>query len=236
MPGMVMRRFLVASLALVAAVVTACSDDGGDDSSLPAGGELMSDAAASTAKITSAHFTLTVNGEVPGLTVQSAEGDLTREGGGSGAAKGTVKMTLMGNLIEGEFVIVDDKAYIQGLTGDGFQELDASLVASLYDPAAILDPERGIANVLEEVRDPKTEAVEEVAGVDTYRVKGRVAKDVIADLVPGVSSDVDITFWLRRDGDHQPVKASVAVPADGDPTVDVTLSDVDKPVEITAPN
>ncbi|MPZ83987.1 MAG: LppX_LprAFG lipoprotein [Actinophytocola sp.] len=233
---MVMRRILVASLALVAAVSTACSDDGGEDSSLPGGGELMSDAAAATAKITSAHFTLTVNGEVPGLNVQSAEGDLTREGGGAGAAKGTVKMTLMGNLIEGEFVIVDDKAYIQGLTGDGFQELDASLVANLYDPAAILDPERGIANVLKEVRDPRTEATEEVDGVDTYRVKGRAAKDVIADLVPGVSSDVDITFWLRKDGDHQPVKASVAVPVDGDPTVDVTLSDVDKPVEITAPD
>jgi hypothetical protein len=31
------------------------------------------------------------------------------------------------------------------------------------------------------------------------------------------------------------VKASVAVPAEGSPTVDVSLSDVDKPVEITPP-
>ena len=66
-------------------------------------------------------------------------------------------------------------------------------------------------------------------------MKGKVGKDVVAGLVPGVDSDVDITFWLKRDGDHQPVKASVGVPADGSPTVDVTLSDVDKPVEITAP-
>ncbi|HEY0453956.1 LppX_LprAFG lipoprotein [Actinophytocola sp.] len=229
------RRILVASLALVAAVTTACSSDGGGaSSSLPDGGTLLKDAAASTAAIRSAHFTLTVNGTVPGLSVESAEGDLTREGGGAGAARGSVRMTMMGNLFEGEFVIVGDSAYIKGPTG-GFQKLPASLIAGLYDPAAILDPERGIANVLAKVRDPKTEATEDVGGVATYRVKGRAAKDVIANLVPGVNSDVDITFWLRKDGKHQPVKASVAVPADGSPTVDVTLSDVDKPVKITAP-
>jgi lipoprotein LprG len=236
MRGMVMRRFLVALLAFLATALSACtSDEGGaEGSSLPDAKGLLQDAAKSTADIKSAHFTLTVNGKVPGLDVQSAEGDLTREDGKSGAAQGTVKMTLFGSLFEGEFVIVGDKAYIKGPTG-GFQELPASLIASLYDPAAILDPDRGIANVLSNVQDPNTEAEEDVAGVPTYRVKGRAAKDVVADLVPGVDSDVDITFWLKRDGDHQPVKASVAVPVDGSPTVDVTLSDVDKPVDITAP-
>ncbi len=172
---------------------------------------------------------------MPGLDVQSAEGDLTREGGDSGAAQGTVKMTLFGNLFEGQFVIVEDKAYIKGPTG-GYQELPASLIANLYDPAAILDPTRGIANVLSNVQDPNTEATEDIDGVATYRVKGKATKDVVADLVPGVDSDVDVTFWLRRDDGHQPVKASVGVPVDGSPTVDVTLSDVDKPVEIKPPN
>jgi lipoprotein LprG len=235
MRGMVMRRYLVILLASLATVLSACtSDGGGEGSSLPDAAGLLKDAAKSTAAIKSAHFTLTVNGKVPGLDVQSAEGDLTREGGDSGAAKGTVKMTLLGTLFEGDFVIVDDKAYIKGPTG-GYQELPALVIANLYDPAAILDPSRGIANVLSKVQDPNTEAEEDIDGVACYRVKGKAAKDVVADLVPGVNSDVDITFWLKRDGDHQPVKASVAVPADGSPTVDVSLSDVDKPVEITPP-
>lgn len=236
MRGMVMRRILVALFACVATVLPACSaEEGGDQGdSLPDAAGLLADAAKSTADIRSAHFTLTVNGKVPGLDVQSAEGDLTREGGDAGAAQGSVKMTLFGSLFEGDFVIVDDKAYIKGPTGD-HQELPASLIANLYDPAAILDPSRGIANVLSKVQDPVTEAAEEIDGVPTYRVKGKAAEDVVANLVPGVSSDVDITFWLRQDRGHQPVKASVAVPAEGSPTVDVTLSDVDKPVEITAP-
>lgn len=231
-----MRRILLVTLALAAAVATACSSDDppADNGSLPDGAGLLKDAAAATAEVRSAHFTLTVNGEVPGLSVKNAEGDLTREGGPAGAAKGTVSMELLGDLFEGEFVLVDETLYIKGATG-GFQELPATLVRSLYDPAAILDPERGIAHVLESVQNPKTEGTEDIDGVSTYRVTGRATKDVVADLVPGIDSDVDITFWLRQDGQHQPVKASVRVPGEGDPTVDVTLSDIDKQVSITAP-
>lgn len=230
-----MRRTLLALLAFTAVTATACSaEEGPAESSLPDAAGLLKDAAAATAEITSAHFTLAVNGEVPGLDVRSAEGDLTREGDG-GAARGTVSMMLLGQLFEGEFVLVEDKVWIKGPTGD-HQELPASMVVNLYDPGAILDPERGVANVLSNVQDPVTEGTEDVDGVATYRVKGKAARDVVADLVPGIDSDVEITFWLREDGDHQPVKARVGVPAEGDPTVDVTLSDVGKQVDITPPN
>ena len=229
-----MRRFLLVTLALAAAFTTACTSDDqpADTGSLPAGAGLLKDAAAATADIKSAHFTLTVNGEIPDLPVKKADGDLTREGSASGAAKGTVSMDLMGSLFEGEFVLVDESLYIKGPTG-GWTELSAALVRNLYDPAAILDPERGIAKVLASVRNPKTEGTEDIDGVSTYRVKGRVAQDVVPKLVPGITSDVDITFWVRQDGEHQPVKATVQ--ATKDATVDVTLSDIDKQVEITAP-
>jgi lipoprotein LprG len=231
-----MRRILLVTLALTAAVTTGCSseDPPANGGSLPDGAGLLKDAAAATADVRSAHFTLDVNGEIPDLPVKNAEGDLTREGTESGAAKGTVSMELLGDLFEGEFVLVEKSLYVKGPTG-GWQEWPASMVQSLYDPAAILDPERGIANVLENVRNPKTEGSEDIDGVSTYRVTGRVAKDVVSGLVPGISSDVAITFWLRQDGGHPPVKASVKVPGDGDPTVDVTLSDIDKQVSITAP-
>lgn len=228
-----MRRILLVTLALTAAVATACSSDepSSSDGNLPDGKALLQESAASTADIKSAHFTLAVNGELPGLSVKSAEGDLTREGGGSGAAKGTVSMDLMGSLFEGEFVLVEDSLWVKGPTG-GFQELPASMVRSLYDPAAILDPDKGIANVLKNVRDPRTEGSEDLDGVSTYKVTGTVTKDVVSSLVPGINSDVDITFWVRQDDGKQPVKASVKAPKG---TVDVTLSDVDKQVEITAP-
>jgi lipoprotein LprG len=228
-----MRRILLVTLALTTAFATACSSDDstGDGGSLPDGAGLLKDAAASTAEVKSAHFTLTVNGEVPDIPVKKAEGDLTREGSKGGAAKGTVSMELLGSLFEGDFVLVDDSLFIKGPTG-GWQKLPAALVRNLYDPAAILDPDRGVAKVLGNVQNPKTEGTEDIDGVSTYRVTGRVAQDVVSSLVPGVSSDVDITFWVKQDAGHQPVKASVKM---GKATVDVTLSDIDKQVEITAP-
>jgi lipoprotein LprG len=229
------RRILAAVLALTLSVA-ACSDDQQEaDPNLPKGADLLREAAAATNDITSAHFTLKVNGTIPGLAVQSAEGDLTAKSGEGGAAKGQVRMTLLGRLIEGEFVLIDDKIHIKGPTGD-FQELDASLVTGVYDPAAILDPDRGIAHVLTSVQDPKTVAVEDVDGVSAYKIVGRVSKDVIASLIPGIESDVDATVWVREDGDHQPLKATAVLPTEDNPSVDVTLSKLNEPVEITAPN
>lgn len=228
---MVLRRVLLGWLVTVAVVATGCSDDQPAESSLPDAASLLRDGASATKDISSAHFDLKVNGDVAGVPVHSADGDLTREG----AAKGTVNMDLLGQVFEGSFVLVDGTVYIKGPTG-GYQKLPAALIANLYDPSAILNPDKGIANVLTNVQNPKTEGKETIDGVSAYKVTGRAAEDVVAGLVPGVESDVDITFWLREDN-KQPIKATAALQgADGKPaSVDVTLSDVDKPVTITAP-
>ncbi|CRK61855.1 possible lipoprotein [Alloactinosynnema sp. L-07] len=234
---MVTRRILLGALALAAALTAGCTSDdsGGGTGGLPDGAALMKDAAAATRDIRSAHFSLKVNGSVSAIPVQNAEGDLTREGGPSGAAKGTVKLTLLGQLIEGEFVLVDDSLYIKGPTG-GFQKYPAALTSNLYDPSAILNPDKGIANVLAKIKEPRTEGTEDIDGVATYRVKGLGEKDVVAAIVPGVGSDVDVTFWLRQDN-KQPVKASVTLPSSEGKTasVDLTLTDPGKQVTITAP-
>ncbi|GLZ43540.1 LppX_LprAFG lipoprotein [Actinokineospora sp. NBRC 105648] len=235
---MVKRGWVLGILALVAALATGCTSDEsppGPGSNLPDGAALLRDSSATTKNIKSAHFTLKVNGSVAAIPVQNAEGDLTREGGASGAAKGTVKLTLMGQLIEGEFVLVDDSLYIKGPTG-GFQKFPSALTSNIYDPSAILNPDKGIANVLAKIQNPRTEAKESVDGVSAYKVSGKVTKDVVSGIVPGVSSDVDVSIWVREDN-KQPAKASVALPggAGKSATVDLTLSDVDKPVSITAP-
>ena len=225
---MILRRSLLAVVALSAAIVTGCSSSG--DASLPDAGALLKDSASAAGGVTSTHFTLKVNGTVPGLSVHSVDGDLTKANGGG--AKGTGTLELMGQVVDAQFVLVNGSLYIKGPTG-GFQQIPAALSSAIYDPSAILDPQRGIPKVLSSVQGPKTDGTEDVGGTPAYRVTGTVPKDAMAALVPGVSSDANATFWLRQDGGHLPVKASLGFP--GGASVDVTLSDVDKPVTVTAP-
>jgi lipoprotein LprG len=225
---MILRRTLLTAMALSAAIVTGCSSSG--DASLPDAGALLKDSAQAAGGVTSTHFTLKVNGTVPGLSVHSLDGDLTKANGGG--AKGTGTLELMGQVVDAQFVLVDGSLYIKGPTG-GFQKIPAVLSSSIYDPSAILDPQRGIPKVLSSVQGAKTDGKEDVDGTPTYRVTGTVPKDALAALVPGVSSDANATFWLRQDGGHLPVKASLGYQGGG--SVDVTLSDVDKPVTVTAP-
>jgi lipoprotein LprG len=225
---MILRRTLLAAMALGAAIVTGCSSSG--DASLPDAGALLKDSAQAASGVTSTHFTLKVNGTVPGLSVHSLDGDLTKANGGG--AKGTGTLELMGQVVDAQFVLVNGSLYIKGPTG-GFQRIPATLSSSIYDPSAILDPQRGIPKVLSSVQGPKTDGKEDVDGTPTYRVTGTVPKDALAALVPGASSDANATLWLRQDGGHLPVKASLGYP--GGASVDVTLSDVDKPVTVTAP-
>ncbi|MGW3966540.1 LppX_LprAFG lipoprotein [Amycolatopsis sp. NPDC005003] len=227
---MILRRTLLAAMALGAAIVTGCSSGSGGGASLPDAGALLKDSASAAGGVTSTHFTLKVNGTVPGLSVHSVDGDLTKAGGGG--AKGTGTLELMGQVVDAEFVLVNGSLYIKGPTG-GFQRIPAALSSSIYDPSAILDPQRGIPKVLSSVQGAKTEGTEDVGGTPAYRVTGTVPKDALAALVPGVSSDANATFWLRQDGGHLPLKASLGFP--GNASVDVTLSDVDKPVTVTAP-
>ncbi|PWW65256.1 LppX_LprAFG lipoprotein [Actinokineospora spheciospongiae] len=236
---MVTRRRFLGALAVVGVLVSGCTSNGGSTpggqtSTLPDGAALLKSATEATRKIETVHFSLKVNGTVNAIPVQNADGDITRLGGGG--AQGTVKLTLLGQLIEGKFVLTPDDLYLQGPTG-GYQKLDASLVTNIYDPSAILDPDRGVANVLGNIQDPKTEKRETVDGVDAFKVNGRVAKDVVSRVVPGVSSDVDLSIWVRDNDTRDPVKATVEVPqGDQTATVDLSLSEIGKPVTITPPN
>jgi lipoprotein LprG len=223
---MVARRVVVGML-LAVGLAAGCSSGGEDTAGLPDAAQVLKDAAAASGAISSAHFSLKVNGTVPAIPVQEAEGDLTKEG----SAKGTVKLTLMGNLFDGEFVLVDGGLFIKGPTG-GWQQLPAALTSSLYDPSAILDPQRGVAKVLSGLKDPVTEAREDVAGESTLRVVGTASQQDVSSLVPGVSGDARVTVWVSE-ATKRPVKASVALPDNA--SVDLTLTDIDVPVTVTPP-
>jgi lipoprotein LprG len=225
---------LLVSLAALVVSVAGCTSGGSSDSgSLPAAATLLHNSGASMRSVTSVHFGIAVNGTLSGVPIQNADGDLNKQG----QAKGNAKISELGQLLQVDFVLVDKDFYIKGPTG-GYQKIPASLAGNLFDPSAILDPDRGVAKVITSVQGAQTTAKETVNGTDCYKITGKVTKNVVAALIPGIASDVTATVWVAADAKNLPVKAEFAVPGtDGSQgaTVDVTISNVNAPVTVTAP-
>ncbi|NUT52866.1 MAG: LppX_LprAFG lipoprotein [Saccharothrix sp.] len=214
---MLPRRALIGSLVL--ALVAGCTSSGGG--SLPAGPDLLAKASAGMKSVTSSHFTIKVDGELPGVTVKDAEGDLNA----AGESQGRAKVEQFGQLIEVEYVLVEQDLYFKGPTG-GFTKLPAALAGQVYDPTAILDPDKGVARVLADARDAKT--VSEDGGVAV--VEATVPRDVVAGLVPGIDADVASRFSVRDDKLEQ---ALFTLPSGAKVTIE--LSDFNKSVTVTPP-
>jgi lipoprotein LprG len=224
----------LALLALLTVGLVACSDDDKavTTDQLPAGPTLISEAATATGALKSAHVKIETAGEVGSLPLRQAEGDLLR----SGDARGTIQLSQFGMLIESDFVVVGKSIYFKGPTG-GWQKLDSSVAATIYDPSAILDPDRGIAKLLATAKDPTTEGKETVDGKDAYRVAVKLDSAAVGTLVPGVGGDATGKVWVDAKT-KQLLRAVLDVPGtspDKKGTVTINVTNIDAPVTVSAP-
>jgi len=220
-----LRPVLVLSAVLFALV--ACTPDEAESSeNLPPGDTLVKDSAAAMREIKTTQFLIGADGEIVGLSLRRAEGTLTREG----SAKGTAQVEQSGTPVELEFVIVGDKIHLKGPTG-GYQTLPLTLASSVYDPSAILDPDRGIAKVLGSATGATTEASEPVDGKDAWRVAATTTGADLAGLIPGMTNNIPAQLWIAH-ADKRLLKATFTLSGG---TVTVTFKEFDAPVTISAP-
>src|SRR6188474_1573627 len=158
---------LLALLFALVAGVAGCDKKSTDSNpvALPDGPGLVTASADAMRQVKNAHVTVTVDGSIANLPLKRADGVVTQ----TGDAQGTVQLEQLGALVELGFVIVNKTIYLKGPTGT-WQQVPLAMAATFYDPSAILDPARGVANVLATAKDAKTEGQESVNGRDTYRV------------------------------------------------------------------
>ncbi|MEU0559457.1 LppX_LprAFG lipoprotein [Dactylosporangium sp. NPDC006015] len=231
-------RALLAGFTALLFVLTGCTskskeDDAGKaDPNLPAADGLLKESATAMGGITSAKFLITADGTIAGVALKRADGVLTKEGN----AQGTAQVEQMGATVDMAFTIVGQTMWLKGPTGD-YQQLPLALAASVYDPSAILSPDRGIAKVLGTATNGKTEATESVDGQEAYRLSTDNSSQTLANVVPGVTGSVPGKFWIAKDG-KKLLKAAFTLPAVGEAkggTVTITFKEFDAPVTIAPP-
>lgn len=219
------RRRLFTLLAVLTALITACG--GQSSSDLPEGAGLLADSATAMRTVTSARVGIDVEGELPGVPIKSAQGQLTSDG----SASGTASLDMGRQLFEVTFVIIGEDLYLRGPTG-GFQKLSTSSAFLVYDPTVILDPDRGVAAVLAGGTGATTEAREQVEGVDSYRVQATFPGQTLGSLAPGSTQDSTGQVWIATEGSRL---VQTRFPLADGATVTVRFSDYDAPAEITPP-
>jgi lipoprotein LprG len=230
-PPRALRLLALLTPLLLLIGVSACSKDE-DPSTLPNGATLLSESATAMKSVQSAHIVIEVDGAIGSLPIKKAEGDLKREGD----AKGNIQLQQLGQLIQLDFVLLGNDAYLKFPTG-GWQKQSGGTSAFPYDPSAILDPDRGIAKLLSTATNAKTEGSETIGGVDTYRVAVDFDNTAASALVPGVPPGVKGQVWLDKQSKHL-LKAVVNAPASASTAaakMTVTLTNIDVPVTISAP-
>ena len=224
-----MFAVLVTLFATTALVLAGCSSSKPTEP-LPDAAGLLQQAAAVTKAVKSAHLELTINGKIEGLPVKKLSGDLTNVP--AVAISGNSTITMGGSDIDIQLVVLGGTLYA-ALTPNNW--LDMGPAADIYDPSLILNPETGLANMLVSFSDAKSAASETINGIQTVRVDGKVSADAVNKIIPQLkaTNPLPASVWIQKDEPHQLVQAKLNQ-TDSD-SVQLTLSDWDKPVTVTKP-
>lgn len=224
---MTTRRLL---LPLLAALLLAGGCTGGG-AELPAATDILARSAEAMRAVRTVALDLQVDPAADGLPIRAATGSLTA----SGEAEGTATLVQGGAPVELGFVVTGGNLYLRGPAGGFGAPIPVQFASSIYDPTALLDPERGVAALLAAAEPGETQARESVDGVDAFRVAATFPEGAVTAVVPGVREAVDAQLWVDA-ATSRLVRAELAVPAAGGTApVTVRLSDFDAPVDVTPP-
>jgi lipoprotein LprG len=225
------RRILAVLTAMLAAAlfVSGCSSKEASEP-LPDAAGLIQQSIQTTKALKSAHLEISVTGKVEGLPLKTLSGDLTNVP--ATAVKASAKVTMGGSDIDADLVVVDGTLFA-ALTPDNW--LDMGPAAEVYDPSVILAPSTGLANMLGNVSEAKAESFETLGGVPTVKITGKVSADAVNKLIPRLKAGepLPVTVWIEKNAPNQLVQAQLEQSAGN--TVQLTLSEWDKPVTVTKP-
>jgi lipoprotein LprG len=240
MPSRRPRSILAALLGLLGVLLVVglagCGGKAGPTAPpLPAAPDLLARSASAMSQVKTVVADVQIDPALTDLPVRAAHGTLTV----TGDAMGTATLNQGSDNAELNFVITKGVLYLKGPTGR-YQQLPLAMAASIYDPTALLSPDRGIAALLRTATNGVTQAREDVNGVAAYKVNATLDPRLVAGIVPGLTNANSGTVWLDA-ATSRVLKAQIAVPnpAAGQTAtapVTVALSGFNDPVTVAPPS
>lgn len=185
------RRLAAGAVVLAVAVLAGCGGGGGGAE--PGPKEIVAATAEKTAAVASFRFTLEVTSVPPsttGLSLTRADGEVVVPDRLDAEISGSFARLP----ISSELVIVGGDDYFKDPLSGRWRTLDIRT-----SPVALFDPHQGVLAIVRGARDVALVGKEAVAGVDTYRLTGKVvAREASPLLAVAATSDrlVDVDLWV----------------------------------------
>lgn len=224
---------------IAAALLSGCSSNGGKGGSTSPSPNVnaaatLKAAADAQRKVTGLHVNVAVDGKVPNFALTKLDGDVSNAP--KPAATGTATLLVGKKSMDSKFVYVDGHLYSN--LADPNRYIDYGDGKSIYDVSTLLDPNRGLANIVANLKDPKVAGSETVNGIPTTKITGNSATSDIEALAgtrlsPGDVATTPTTVWIASDGSNHLVKLQF-VPVENS-SVTMTLSEWGKQVTATKP-
>lgn len=149
---------------------------GGGSTPVPSAQQLIQNAQAAIQKVSSYHFNLKAQniGTTSQLPIQSADGDIVVPD----KLQATANVIFGGATVQAQIIEIGDKQYLNVL--GGWQQ-----TSGLLDPRALSDPQKGVAAILGQLKNPSTPGDSSSDGTPCWSIKGKLDASVLAAIVGG---------------------------------------------------
>ena len=246
LPPRAYRRRIICAAAVGFAVVLAiggCGSKASDGAKTRAStanassGEaatLLKQAADVMRRVTGMHVAVAVDGEVPNIRVTRLEGDVSNTP--QTVATGIATVLVGSQTEEAKFVFVDGHLYSD--LGQPGSYTDFGNGASIYNVSVLLDPDKGLAHLLANLKNGAVAGTQQVSGVATTKITGNSSASDIATLAGTRVTDENVStvptiVWTASDGSSHLVQIQISPTANT--SVSLTMSDWGKQVTATKP-
>ena len=157
----------------------------------------LQESARTTQTLRAVHIDLEAT-DLPNLPVGMVNADVTsiEQGNGQAVGNATFRLTPGATLEPTDFLVTQKVFYTKGADGTYESKGPAD---KIYDPAVILDKDKGLAKLIGSVQDPKDDGKEDVAGIATVKVSGTIDAAIIDPIVPSMGQgggQLPITLWI----------------------------------------
>lgn len=197
--------------------------------------QFLEDVADRWAETDTVHFELDIDGAVyldtnDTIELESAGGDLARPD----LAEAEANISIGFADIDVSIIVIGDDAYTTNFLNGDWERAPGGFD---FNPALLFDESAGIANVLDEMREPELAGTEQIDGREAQHITGLVSEDVIDDLVAGSLNGDDIRIDIWADSENSDLlRIELAEPGD-DPVVwEIEFSNHNQDLTIQAPD